>query len=457
MLDQAMQGVPATVPRTWTDLHDWIETHWFPLLLGGAIALLVAGTGYQFLDHPWYISDDSALFQHGGWYVTQGATPYVDFWDLKPPLIYAVTTPLALLSGGNMAVLHVLSVLVAAAAIVTGATLVGVINHRLTGNGVASVAAGWTVFVVTTLVTYPWAGIRPKYMALCFGALALLLAVEERFFASGAVAAVTAGFWHLGAPLALLVAAMGSVEGGRRGLGRALAGGALVTALVLAPFALTGTVGPLFVEVVLTPLYGAGEYSLAARLLEPIYEIGWGIAVFPLGIYGWFLASEANWHRYWWVAVGGIAYQLFFFVEMAGAIDAVMAVPFAALGVGAVVAETRTPSRRVLLLGLVVLLVASSVHWNEAATTPVRDELAAVQESLGTVEYGPLAERPPGVPSMETIYWEQRRPATCHYRMDKKQRAFVYATGGTLQEPTCGHWPFDEPPLPWLVDAVTPW
>jgi hypothetical protein len=452
-----MPGVPSTVPRTRTDLHDWIETHWFPLLLGGAIALLVAGIGYQFLDHPWYISDDSALFQHGGWYITQGGTPYVDFWDLKPPLIYAVTTPLAFLSGGNMAVLHVLSVLVAAAAIVAGVTLVGVLNYRLTENGVASVAAGWTLFVVTTLFTYPWAGIRPKYMALCFGALALVLAVEDRFLASGAAAAVTAGFWHLGAPLALLVAAMSYVDGGRPGLQRALAGGTLVTALVLAPFALTGNLVPLFVEVVLTPIYGAGEYSLAARLLEPIYEIGWGIAAFPLGIYGWFLASDGDWSQYWWVAVGGIAYQILFFVEMAGAIDAVMAVPFAALGVGAVVAETRTPSRRVLLLALVVCLVASSLHWNEGARTPVRDELTDLQESLGTVEYGPLADRPPGVPSMQTIYWEQRRPATCHYRMDKKQRAFVYATGGTLQEPTCGHWPFDEPPLPWLVDAVTPW
>jgi hypothetical protein len=356
-----------------------------------------------------------------------------------------------------MAVLHVLSVLVGSAAVVAGATLVGVVNHRLTENGVASVAAGWTVFVVTTLFTYPWAGIRPKYMALCFGALALLFAVEDRFLASGAAAAVTAGFWHLGAPLAVLVAAMSYADGGSSGLRRALAGGSLVTVLVLVPFALTGALVPLFVEVVLTPLYGAGEYALVSRLLEPIYEIGWGIVLFPVGIYGWFLASDGDWSQYWWVAVGGVTYQALFFVEMAGAIDAVLATPFAALGVGAVVAERQAPSRRLLLLGLVVLLVASSVHWNEGATTPVRDELGDLQESFGTVEYGPLVERPPDAPSMQTIYWEKRRPSTCHYRMDKKQRAFVHATGGTVQEPTCGHWPFDDPPLPWLVDLVTPW
>lgn len=450
-----MQGVLSTVPRTRTDLHDWIETNWFPLLLGGAIALLAAGNAYQFLDNPWHVSSDSALFQHGGWYVTRGATPYVDFWDLKPPLIYAVTTLLALLSGGDMAVLHILSVLVASAAIVAGVTLVGVVNYRLTGNGVASVAAGWAVFVVTTLFTYPWAGIRPKYMALCFGALALLLAVENRSLASGAAAAATAGFWHLGAPLAVLVTAMSYVDGGRSGLQRTLTGGIAVTALVVFPFALTGSFVPLFVEVVLTPIYSAGSYSLVSRLLEPIYEIGWGVALFPVGVYGWFLTSDGDWSQYWWVAVGGVAYQMFFFFEMAGAIDAVLAVPFVALGVGAVVAETQAPSRRVLLLGVVVLLVASSLHWNEGATTPVRDELDDLQQSFGTVEYGPLAERPPDTPSMQTIYWEQRRPATCHYRMDKKQRAFVHLTDGTVQEPTCGRWPFDDPPLPWLVDVVT--
>ncbi|AQL41466.1 hypothetical protein BV210_01490 [Halorientalis sp. IM1011] len=450
-----MQGV--TLPRSRRELHDWIETHWFLVLLGGALALVATGTIYRFLDHPWYISDDSALFQHGGWYITQGATPYVDFWDLKPPLIYAVTTTLALLSGGNMAALHVLSVVVAVAAIVAGVTLVGVLNYRLTGNGVASVAAGWTMFVVTTLYTYPWAGIRPKYLAFPFGVAALLLAVDDRPLPSGAAAAVTAGFWHLGAPLALLVVAMNYVDGDRVGLERSLAGGLTVTAVVLAPFVLTGNLTPLFVEVVLTPLYGAGEYSLVSRLLEPIYELGWGVVLFPAGVYGWYLGAKGDWSQYWWVVVGGVAYQLLFFVEMAGAIDAVLAAPFAALGVGAVVAEAPTPARRTLLLGLVLVLVASSLHWNEGGTTPVRDEIREIQESWGTVEYGPLAERPPEFPSMETIYWEQRRPATCHYRMDKKQRAFVHATGGTLHEPTCGAWPFEQPPLPWVVDKVTPW
>ncbi|WP_335998614.1 DolP-mannose mannosyltransferase [Halorientalis halophila] len=453
-----MQVVPATVPRTRSDLHDWIEAHWFPLLAGGAIALVLVGTLIQAVDNPWHVSSDSALFQHGGWYITQGATPYVDFWDLKPPLIYAVTTVLAVLSGGNMAVLHVLSVLAAIGAIAAGVTAVGVLNYRLTGDGLASVAAGWSVFAVTTLFTYPYAGIRPKYMTFCVGMVALLLAYDERWLASGAAAAVAAGFWHLGAPLAALVLAMSYYDGRRAGLLRAVGGAALVTALVLLPFVLTDNLVPLFVEVVLTPLYGAGEYPLASRLIEPIYEVGWGVLLFPIGMYGWFRAADGDWSRYWWVAVGGITYQVLFFVEMAGAIDAALAIPFAGLGVGALIADTPTPSRRTLLLGLVVLLVAGSYYWNADGTvTPIRDRIGEQQESWGEIDYGPLAAEPPGVPDMQTIYWEQLKPDTCHYRLDNKQRAFVFQTGGTLLEPTCGEWPFDQPPVPWIFDRVTPW
>jgi hypothetical protein len=83
-----------------------IETCWYPLLVGTATALLTLATIGRFLLEAFYITDDSALFQHAGWYITHGATPYVDFWDLKPPLVYVGTTTLAVLTGVNMVLLH---------------------------------------------------------------------------------------------------------------------------------------------------------------------------------------------------------------------------------------------------------------------------------------------------------------------------------------------------------------
>jgi len=90
-----------------------------PLVATVAVVLAAATVGRRLL-RPLAVSRDSALFQHAGWYVLQRVTPYADFFHVRLPLIYAITTVLAALSGGNMAALHVLSVLVAVAAVGTG-------------------------------------------------------------------------------------------------------------------------------------------------------------------------------------------------------------------------------------------------------------------------------------------------------------------------------------------------
>lgn len=142
--------------------YDWIEENWLSVLVMGAAILLVVSTTKQFIDEPYHINKDSALFQHAGWYITQGATPYVDFWDLKPPLIYAVTTALALVADGDMHLLHLLSVALANAVVIAGVVLLGVLTHRLTDHGLASLVAGATMFVVPTVYFFPSAGLRPR-------------------------------------------------------------------------------------------------------------------------------------------------------------------------------------------------------------------------------------------------------------------------------------------------------
>lgn len=44
---------------------------------------------------------DPAFFQHTGWYILNGGIPYVDVWDVNPPLVFGLTAVLALLSGGD--------------------------------------------------------------------------------------------------------------------------------------------------------------------------------------------------------------------------------------------------------------------------------------------------------------------------------------------------------------------
>lgn len=445
-----MQPVTDSMPRTWQELHAWIDTNWFRVLLAGATLVLTLATSYQFSQSPFYIHKDSALFQHAGWYIGQGARLYVDIWDLKPPLIYAVTTVLAVLSGGDMHLLHLISIAVAVATNIAGVTLVGVLTHRLTDDGVASVVAGATIFGITTVYMFPFAGIRPKYFAFLCTVAGLLLAVEDRPFASGVVAAMGAAFWQLGGLVAVLVVGMGFQRGGRRGALRTLGGGVTMAVVTVLPFALTGDLVPLFVEAVLAPVYGVTRYTIPGRLLKFVIELGPGVLAVPLGVYGWGVALRDDYREYWWIAVGGMLYLLQVFLEFQGAIEMILLFVFLALGVGLLVSSASRPSRKWLLAGCIVLLVVTSFHWNESDHTPVKDAVETEYEDWDVPNYQSLPPDPEGWPSMQTIYWEKRKPEYCHYRLGHKQKYFEQETGGTLYKRTCGQWPYDDLPLDWV-------
>jgi len=433
-------------------LHDRIDRNWFRCLAVAAAVVLAVATVVKFAIDPFEVNRDSALFQHAGWYITQGATPYVDFWDLKPPLIYAVTTLLALLSGGNMAVLHVLSVFVAVVAVWSGVVVVGLLTYRLTDDGFAAVVAGLTMFVMPTVYAFPASGIRPKYFAFCFGAAALLLAVEDRPALAGVAAATSAGFWQLGGGLAILVVAIGFQRGGWQASGRTVAGGLAVAALVVGPFVAAGLAVPLFVETVIAPVYGVEGYTVAGRLLAVVVEIGIsGVAFVAVGASGWLRGLAVDGRRYWWVALGGVGYTGQIFLEMQGAIELILLFSFLSVGVGVLVAHAEVPSRRWRVVAVVVVLALAGGYWAAAPVTPLKDDLEETQAELDGPKYETLPPIPEGAPSMQTIYWEKQHPEMCHYRFGEKQRAFEAQMGGDLTKSQCGQWPFEDPPREWSL------
>ena len=451
MADAWLPGTP-----TCRGLSDRLEANWFAVLVVTVSLLTTVVTAALFSQVPFYIHKDSALFQHAGWWITEGATLYVDIWDLKPPLIYVLTTMLAVVSVGDMALLHVLSIVVTVAAAVTGVTLLGVLVARLTADGLAGLVAGLTMLVMTPVYAFPVGGVRPKYFALCCGVAGLLLAIEERPFRAGVVGAAAAGFWQPGALVAPLVVGIGLQHGGRRGAARAVGGGLAMTALTVAPFVLTGTVVPLVVETVLAPLYGVERYALDARLLKLFVRFGPGVVVFPLGVYGWARAVVDDPPTFWWVAVGGVGYLAGFFFEFQGAIDLVLAFAFASLGVGLLCGRLSAPDRRLALVGCLVVLVVASAGWNAVLVTSPTTPLEAEYDRRDVNNYPSLPADPEGWPSMETIYWEQRQPEYCHYRLGVKQQYFAQETGGSLYEDDCGQWPYPEPPGEWLRNRLVP-
>ena len=457
-----MQEYAALVPRTRRELYERVDIYWLQILLVGSTLLVTMSTAFMFSQDPFYVNKDSALFQHAGWSILNGADLYVDIWDLKPPLIYFVTVVLAALSFGNMAVLHVLSVIVAVGTIVAGITLVGVLTHRLTDDGFASVVAGLTMFILTSVYSFPYAGIRPKYLVFLCGVGALLLAVDDRPFLAGAAGAAAAGFWQLGAPIALLVVGMSLQHNGWDGMWRAIGGGFTVTVLAVAPFVLQGHAIPLFVEAVLAPIYGVENYTVVGRLLTFVVQIGYGVLIVPFAVYGWGRAIVDDYAEYWWVAAGGVIYSYQLFLEFQGAIELILFFVFLALGVGLLVSYGSTPSRRSVVAGCVVLLVVTSGYWNlgwavsGSPTPPLQNAVEAEHDRWEVPKYDSLPEDPEGWPSMETIYWEKLQPDQCHYRLGLKQQYFEQETGGTLYKSTCGQWPFEEPPAQWLGSRLLP-
>jgi hypothetical protein len=322
--------------------------------------------------------------------------------------------------------------------------------------------AGTTVFVLSTLYTYPYAGLRPKYFVFLCTAGALLLAVDEKPFSAGLVAAMGAGFWQLGAPIGLLVVGMSFQRTGRDGMLRAIGGGITVAILTIAPFVIQGNAIPLFVEVVLAPVYGVEGYTIVGRLLRFVIEIGYGVLVVPFGISGWVLAVRDDYAKYWWVAAGGGLYLLQVFLEFQGAIELILLFVFVALGTGLLVAYGSVPSRRSIIAVCVVVFVVTSGYWNlaaglpGAADPPLRDTVEAEYEQWDVPDYESIPDDPEGWPSMQTIYWEKLQPEYCHYRLGHKQKYFEQETGGTLFKSTCGQWPFEEPPGQWLIDVLNP-
>lgn len=451
-----MASYSVSAPTTAGELYRVLDTNWFQVLVVVTTVVVTLSTIFMFWLNPFYIHKDSALFQHGGWWITEGATLYVDIWDLKPPLIYFVTTLLALVSFGNMTVLHVLSIIVAVLTVIAGITLVGVLTHRLTDDGFASLVAGLTMLVLTSLYGFPFAGLRPKYFAFLCGVAGLLLAVDDQPFLGGLIGAAAAGFWQLGAPVAFLVVGIGLQRGGLRAAGRAIGGGLTMTAITVLPFALNGTLIPLFVEAVLAPIYGVERFTLDARLIKLLIQFGPGVAVFPLGIYGWGRALVDDYTDYWWVAVGGVGYLYQIFLEFQGAIELVFPIVFLALGVGLFVSFTERPSRQSVIAGCMVLLVITGAYWSIAAALPIKTSLEAEYDERDINNYPSLPDDPEGWPSMQTIYWEKQQPEYCHYRLGVKQQYFEGATGGTLYKSTCGQWPYEEPPAVWLRDEIAP-
>ncbi|WP_222916661.1 DolP-mannose mannosyltransferase [Natrinema sp. SYSU A 869] len=431
-------------------------------VLGPVVAVLfVAGfVRYMLVDWP-TIATDPAFFQHTGWYVLNGGVPYLDVWDVNPPVPFGIAAVLSLLSGGDMLVLHGLSSAFTTFVAAMSVLLVGWVAYLVTGEDAAAVAAGLTMLVVPELFLLSPEGVRAQFYALFFGVLALALALRDRPFLAGAIAALSAGSWQSGGVFALLVVGMAYQRNRRTGALWTIAGGGVVTGVVVLVFAAVGALVPMFVETVVATLSAGSSYTLAERVYSILLVFGYGSLLLPVALYGWAHAAVRDrWER-WWITAGGVLLALqVLFVDLDGSTDALLWLAFVALGVAVTVEHvttwwsatlerrgdnaTRATRRRwtaVAVVAVVAALVLSGLVWHFGSPAPQSTLYAMQQDAEPEADPLPITPDDADVPSMQTIYWDQMKPETCHYRLSWNEVRWISMTDDRLDRRACDGWP----------------
>jgi hypothetical protein len=91
--------------RNWT-----VDNYHYSLLILVVVCSQAALLIRRVIIGSFNVNIDAALYMHGGWYMTEGGIPYLEFFSVKPPLAWETPAIFALISGDNMYLLYILSV-----------------------------------------------------------------------------------------------------------------------------------------------------------------------------------------------------------------------------------------------------------------------------------------------------------------------------------------------------------
>jgi hypothetical protein len=417
-----------------------IEKHWRIILLATSMAMFGLAIGRSLLDVRGFsvtlvrqppLNIDAALFEHGGWYISQGAVPYVDIWDIKPPLALETTALLALAASGNAYALHLLCVMVMAAAGMGTVMLVGSLAERLTGSHWAGLVSGLAMLSLPGFYYLAGLGFRPRYLMLLFGLLSVELMLHERPFWAGVCSAAASGYFLMGAvfPLIVLLIWIQRRQGGWPWAVLAGMLAAIVSALL--PILAWGAMTPMLVEALLVPMLTTENLSFSTLLARILEQIRYVALLVPFGFYGLLrYGLRRPWHSSWTALGGGWFMMQVFFLDFDSFPDFFGALTFVALGCGLVVANSDSWLRRGLIsLTLVLVLLSGLGRGSLGILFP--PFVPPGQNAQAEVEGRE------GLPNMAYYYWNQIRPESCHYRLSAVERVWLERTDQPLFETEC--------------------
>ncbi|WP_435064337.1 DolP-mannose mannosyltransferase [Halobaculum sp. EA56] len=396
------------------------------------------------------MTPDAGVFQQIGWYIAHGGRLYVDTWDPKPPLPFETTAALALVSGGNVYVHHLLSVALMVLVACGIVALVCLLCFDLTGDRYASALAGLSMLLLPGFFVRPVYGFKAKYPLLLAGLLAVYLYRRDRPALAGAAAAASVGYWQGALVFPCIVVGLAARTRDPRQVTRVVAGGVGFAALVVLPVVvLWRSVPEMIVQAVIVPLALPEEASLLEHVYggvihfkwaSPLVLVGaWGLADRALDLYRRDLGPVVR--EDWWVVVGGAWFGLlvlFVDFEIGGYTDLIPGLAFVALGVGMAAARlSGDRSRRVLSAALVGVLLVNVVGLGSMGLvfSPVETPGPVAMDELRTNERAVESPYvPDDTPDVRYLYWTGREPETCHYRLSLMEARWLRMTNGGPSE-----------------------
>lgn len=363
------------------------------------------------------IGPDAAVFEYSGWYMTHGAVPYVDVWDIKPPLVFLLTAGLAAVFGHSSLLYHQASILITAAASIGSILLVGLLVYDLTDDHLASSASSLTALALPVFYTLPSNGVRPKYFTLFFGLLSVYVYSRDMKMASGMAAAASAGFWQFGVVFPAIVFGMVLRDRNIRDGLRLVGGMAILTSLVLLPLVVRGAVWDMVGQVVLVPAIDTEPNGLSNRIDKATRMLGPAHLVALAGMIGAALACVFD-RDAWWITAGALGFTAHVFhFDFDGSPDLIPWFVFVSLGVGILFSAADSDRleaiggsaqiRAISLVALVGVVVVSSPFVGDP------------------VLVGTDFPSSPVVVDLQTMFWDQTAPDSCYVRQSADHRMWV--------------------------------
>ena len=382
---------------------------------------------------PLVLDVDAALFQHAGWYILQGAIPYVHIWDPTPPLAFFIPLLLTLFTGGDVLTLHVLSLLLTGLVAVLTVLLIALLIASLTADRLAGILGGLLMYTFVYYYNHATLGFGFKHFTLFFGLLGLWLALRRHPFLSGMAVAASALIWLPSAIFILLGLGMVYTGCGRRQSLLAAAGISLTAAVVLAPIAYWEAL-QLMLGQMFAPLVVSEDLAFIMRFKKAAYFLEVGALFLIAAVFMVVqIFTRRQWHL-WWVVAGTSYFTVqILFLDFDNFPDLYSIMAFSSVLFGLFVARTSGQTRHVLAVCvLATILIAPLVHYGLGMSDP-NAEIPETRVVEGRV-----------VPSMQTIYWQKIKPETCHYRLSGIEQAWLASMKARGVDVSCdgaGHLP----------------